>query len=98
MDWLVRDGVVGKITDCQPWDSVLNPQPAWGLNFGQTSLATPTMANDPKLLVLSDIPLGDLTECTLCSKRVPLVFCSVTYLTSYSKKNYLLERDSCIRR
>ena len=44
-------GTVGKISDCKPEGPGSNPQLGRGLNFGQPSLATPSMDRGVKLFV-----------------------------------------------
>ena len=44
-------GIVGKISDCQPWGPGFIPRPGRGLNFWQPSFATPSVDRDVKPLV-----------------------------------------------
>ena len=44
---------VGEISDCKPGGPRFNPRPGQGLNFGQSSFATPSMVGIPLQIVVA---------------------------------------------
>ena len=48
---MCEGGTVGRNSDYQPEGPGFNPRPGQGLNFGRSSLATPSVDRDVKPLV-----------------------------------------------